>query len=59
MKCLKVVHTGFKGLIKFQCSRNATKEGYCWQHHSEAVKQREEKSAKRLEATPFYMIHRY
>ena len=59
MKCKVIVNIGFKGLIKYQCNRNATKDGYCWQHHPEKVKEREEKREKRLEATPFSMIHRY
>lgn len=35
-----------------QCKRRATKDGYCWQHHPDTVKKREEMAAKKLEATP-------
>ena len=59
MKCRKVVHTGFKGIIQNRCNRNATKNGYCWQHHPDEVKKRWKKAERRLEATPFSMIHHY
>jgi hypothetical protein len=28
--------------VDFQCSRKAIKDGYCWQHHPESVKKRED-----------------
>ena len=31
-RCKKIVHSGWKGLIQRQCERNATKDGFCWQH---------------------------
>ena len=58
-QCKKIVHRGRLGLIKYQCTRKAIKDGYCWQHQPDAIKKREEKAEKRLAATPFYMIHRY
>lgn len=58
-RCNKKVRTGRLGLLEHQCMRRAIKDGYCWQHHPDAVKERERKAEKKLEATPFYMIHRY
>jgi len=56
-RCRAIIHSGTLGIIKTQCLRRATKDGYCWQHHPDAVKKREEKAEKRLAAKPFYMIH--
>ena len=56
-RCKAIVHSGNLGIIKTRCLRNATKDGYCWQHHPDAVKKREEHSEKKLAATPFYMLH--
>ena len=58
-RCKKIVHRGRLGLIEYQCRREVNKDGYCWQHHPDAIKKREEKAEKRLVATPFYMIHKY
>ena len=33
----------------FQCSRNATKDGYCWQHHPDAIANRAKESIARYE----------
>lgn len=60
-KCKKTVWTGNRpqGLTSHQCTRKAVKDGYCKIHHPDEVKKREDKRGKRLEATPFKMIHRY
>lgn len=58
IKCKKTVYRN-RGLIDYQCNRKAIKDGYCWQHHPNFVKEQERKAEKRLEATPFSMIHRY
>ncbi len=59
MKCKKIVGHYRLGLMRKRCERNAIKDGYCWQHHPDEVKKREEHRAKKLEATPFNMIHKY
>lgn len=45
-----------KGFHSYQCSRKAVKDGYCRQHHPDAVKKQHEESEKRyqewLENTP-------
>ena len=56
-RCKKTVSSGTLGIIKNQCKRKATKDGYCWQHHPAAVKKREQHAEKKLAATPFYMLH--
>ena len=33
----------------YQCNRKAVKDGYCKQHHPDAVKEREDKSQQRYE----------
>ena len=33
----------------WRCNRKATKDGYCWQHHPDAVKKRDEKMSKRID----------
>ena len=41
----------------FQCSRNAVKDGYCWQHHPDEVIKRErlydEKFQRKLDNNPY------
>lgn len=60
-KCKKKVWTGPRpqGLTNHQCTRKAIKDGYCKIHHPDEIKKRAEKRAKKLDATPFSMIHRY
>jgi len=55
--CKKIVSSGTLGIIRNKCARKASKDGYCWQHHPDAVKEQEKHAEKKLEATPFYMIH--
>lgn len=55
MKCKQIVHFGNLGIIKRQCNRTSIKDEYCWQHHPDAVKMREEISEKRLAAKPIYL----
>lgn len=57
-KCKKII-SHFRGLLRDQCKRDAVMDGYCKQHHPDEVKKREEHRGKKLEATPFSMIHRY
>lgn len=57
-RCKRIVSLN-RGLIRYQCKRIVAEDGYCWQHCPSAVKERELKAEKRLEATPFSMIHRY
>ncbi len=61
VRCQKKVWTGNRptGLTSHQCTRYAVKDGYCKIHHPDAIKVREQKAAKKLEATPFSMIHKY
>jgi hypothetical protein len=58
-KCKKMVHTGPQRLINYRCNREATKDGFCWQHHPDAVKKREAHRAKVLELTPYTMFTRH
>lgn len=60
-KCKATVWTGNRpqGLVSHQCTRIATRDGWCKIHHPDEKKKREDKRAKRLDATPFSMIHRY
>ncbi len=44
VKCEKEVWWGWRSR---QCQRNAVKDGYCRQHHPEAVKKREAESRER------------
>lgn len=45
-----------RGFHMYQCSRKAKKDGYCFQHHPEAKKKREEASRvayeKKMEQSP-------
>lgn len=45
-QCKEKIYANF---ITHQCERKATKEGYCWQHHPDAVKKRQEESDKLAE----------
>jgi len=56
-QCKKIVSSGRLGLIKSRCLRKATKDGYCWQHHPDAIKKREIHAEKKLAAKPIYMIY--
>lgn len=38
-------HTGWRW---HRCSRTATKDGYCWQHHPDAIEERQEEAMRRL-----------
>lgn len=55
-QCKEIVHSGNLGILRERCKRMASKGGYCWQHHPEAVKKREEIAEKRLANKPLYMI---
>lgn len=48
IECKEWVTGSLGGL--FRCYRWATKDGYCWQHHPDAVKARQEKASARWEA---------
>lgn len=45
-----------------QCSRKATKDGYCWQHHPDKVAERErlseEKFQRKLDNNPWKKLER-
>ena len=56
-KCKAIVWTG--NLVSHQCTRIAVRDGWCKIHHPDEKKKREDKRAKRLEITPFNMLHRY
>ena len=43
-QCKEKIYANF---ITHQCERKATEDGYCWQHHPDAVKKRQEESDKR------------
>lgn len=55
-----VYPAGFRGMIRRQCSRKASKDGYCSQHHPDAVKKREKEVEKRDEErrknSPYYRL---
>lgn len=59
MRCVEQV---FDGWHHHQCSRNAVKDGYCRQHHPDAVAERERKRKERQEAerakSPYRLIER-
>ncbi|RLC29319.1 hypothetical protein DRH13_05885, partial [Candidatus Woesebacteria bacterium] len=50
----------FDGWNRFPCERNATKEGYCWQHHPDNIEKRQKKSDEKWEAkrkrSPAYQL---
>lgn len=51
VRCKEYVARYFGGWPEFnQCSRRATRDGYCGQHHPDAVKARVEASSKRFQA---------
>jgi len=55
-RCKNIVSHSRLGLIKAQCKRKVFRDGYCWQHHPKAIKDREDHREKKLEATPFVMF---
>lgn len=46
----------------FQCSRKATKDGYCWQHHPDAEdkrrRERDERDLRKFENSPWRMAEK-
>lgn len=54
--CKAQVSDGRTGL--WNCSRRATKDGFCWQHHPDAVKKREQESQRRYEEWLKQELHR-
>jgi hypothetical protein len=55
-----------KGIMKGwhfgACSRKATKDGYCWQHHPDAIAERERKATEafkaKMENSPWRRLER-
>jgi len=45
-RCKEMIYSGFSA---HQCSRNATVDGYCKQHHPDAVQARQEASRARAD----------
>lgn len=45
-QCRQDVYWG-QFMHKSRCSRKAVKDGYCWQHHPEAVKRRAKQAEQR------------
>ena len=45
-KCKEKVWNGYSSI---RCSRNAVRDGFCKQHHPDAVKQRQQQQSERWE----------
>ena len=48
-KCKASVPMGGRSVGFYQCSREPMKDGWCWQHHPDKEKQRDEKALQKAE----------
>lgn len=59
IKCMGIVYTGNWG-VPNRCSRNAVNDGYCKQHHPDAVAKRKQEADIRYEEkqknSPYYRL---
>jgi hypothetical protein len=47
IRCKKNIVATAMGFHYQRCSRAAIRDGYCWQHHPDAVKERQDESDRR------------